>query len=85
MVQRPFLIFNDESLFLNTYYYYGDTHLSCICNDNFGVLTQSVFDVLFVTQTYRSLFFFFGGGGVMRHNFFYFPFMLRDWLGHDVK
>ena len=54
------LIFNDEYLFVfNIYYYYGDTHLSCIGNDNFGVLTQNVFDVLFVTQTYRSFFVFF--------------------------
>ena len=51
------LIFNDEYLFVfNIYYHYGDTHLSCIGNDNFGVLTQNVFDVLFVTQTYRSFF-----------------------------
>ena len=59
------LIFNDEYLFVFNlyyyyyyYYYYGDTHLSCIGNDNFGVLTQNVFDVLFVTQTYRSVFVF---------------------------
>ena len=45
------LIFNDKSLLG---YFYGDTHVSCIGNDNFGVLIQSVFDVLFVTQTYRS-------------------------------
>ena len=83
------LIFNDEYLFVfNIYYHYGDTHLSCIGNDNFGVLTQNVFDVLFVTKTYRSFlgfFFCFWFFFRMRHIFFYFPCMLRDWLGHDVK
>ena len=81
------LIFNDEYLFVfNIYHYYGDTHLSCIGNGNFVVLTQNVFDVLFVTQTYRS-FFFVLFVFLMRHTFFYFlfPCMLRDWLGHDVK
>ena len=54
------LISNDEYLFVfNIYYQYGDTHLSCIGNDNFGVLTQNVFDVLSVTQTYRSFLFLF--------------------------
>ena len=56
MVQRLSMM----SLFL--YYNYGDMHLSCIGNDNFGVLTQNVFDVLFVIQTYRSFL-------MMRHTF----------------
>ena len=61
MVQGPFVTdIQCEYLFVfNIYYHYGDTHLSCIGNDNFGVLTQNVFDVLFVTQTYRSCCFFF--------------------------
>ena len=81
------LIFNDEYLFVfNIHYYNGDTHLSCIGNDNFGVLTQNVFDVLFVTQTYRSFLLFFFFCFLMRHIcFFNFPCMLRDWLSHDVK
>ena len=72
------LIFNDEYLFVSNlyYYYYGDTHLSCIGNDNFGVLTQNVFDVLFVTQTYRSVFvfccFF-----LMRNISFFFPLHVK--------
>ena len=53
------LIFKDESLLL---FYYGDTYLSCIGNDNFGVSIQNVFVVLFVTQTYRSFL-------LMRHTF----------------
>ena len=62
------LIFNDESLFL--YHYYGDTHLSCIGNDNFDVLIQNVFDVLFVTQTYRSFL-------LTHHIFFIFPLHVK--------
>ena len=73
------LIFNDESLFFYYYYYYRDTHLSCIGNDNFGVLIQNVFEVLFVTQIYRSFSFY------TSYIFYISPFMLRDWLGHDVK
>ena len=61
------LIFNHESLL---FYYYGDTHLSCIGNDNFVVLFQNVFDVLFVTQTYRSFLF-------MHHTFFIFPLHVK--------
>ena len=75
------LIFNDESLFFlfiylfiyfffYFYYYYGDTHLSCIGNDNFGVLIKNVFEVLFVTQTYRSFPF-------IRHIFFIFPLHVK--------
>ena len=64
------LLFNDEYLFVLIYIIImGDTHLSCIGNDNFGVLTQNVFDVLFVTQTYRSFCFVF----LMRHIFFISP------------
>ena len=63
------LTFNDECLF------YGDTQLSCIGNDNFGVSIQNVFDVLFVTQTYRFFI-------LIRHTFFYISLHVKRlaWL-----
>ena len=74
------LLFNDEYLFVLIYIIImGIRICHALAMTTLG-FDSNVFDVLFVTQIYRSFWFVF----LMRH-FFYFPCMLRDWLCHDVK